>query len=369
MIFFKFQLSTSVLFHICNKKKALAWIFQTKALSLQQCNLTYHIRMYNKRFKKKLKSSHLTFINKYVCNRYNPNGLYKKAYFCKDENIAFVIKLEDYIDWNTEAWGCVNMAHQLLVPFKYQRIFNFGKFLIGKKWNGIDLYNKKGQFQYKIGGLKKTPHKAYMLVYDEEKEYFRISIRKIAISKSLYKCFYVIENGLAFVQNLNNKVGLVLFSKLKLPFEYYAVAVPQNGYTLGIIEVGHKNGVILYDCQLLKVRNQIKKENSIHATGISLFSGKSLEDVKAYFDDKEQFERECNSIVCYNQEVKFSSSSLLFFPYDTENFGKIKSNDYHYEEEEEEEEDYYYNPWENYSYEEALYDALGGEMEAIWNID
>lgn len=31
----------------------------------------------------------------------------------------------------------------------------------------------------------------------------------------------------------------------------------------------------------------------------------------------------------------------------------------------------YYNPWsrENYSHEEAMYDALGGEMEAIWNLD
>ena len=30
-----------------------------------------------------------------------------------------------------------------------------------------------------------------------------------------------------------------------------------------------------------------------------------------------------------------------------------------------------YNEWsrENYSYEEAMYDALGGEMDAIWNLD
>lgn len=40
-------------------------------------------------------------------------------------------------------------------------------------------------------------------------------------------------------------------------------------------------------------------------------------------------------------------------------------------EEDSEEEKENYNPWsrENYSYEEAMYDALGGEMEAIWNID
>lgn len=27
------------------------------------------------------------------------------------------------------------------------------------------------------------------------------------------------------------------------------------------------------------------------------------------------------------------------------------------------------NEWAHYSYKEALYDALGGEMDAIWNLD
>ena len=321
-----------------------------------------------RRFRKKITPLHQAFVNRYVRNRYNPLGLYKNAYFCEDEDIAFVITVEDYEKRHAEAWGCVNMAHQLLVPFKYRRIFDFGRFLIGKNWKGIDMYNKKGQFLYKIGGLRKTPHKAYMLIYDEKKKLFRISIRKISISKSLYKSFYVIDNGLAFVQNPNDKVGLILFSKLKLPFEYYAIAVPQNGYTLGIIEAGNKEGTILYDCQLIKVRSQIKKDDSIHTTGINLFSGFTLEEVKAYFEDRERFEKECNSIFCYNQEVKFSSESLQFFPNDTENFGEVKY-DYDYDEEDKNEREDDYNPWDNYSCEESLYDALGGEMGAIWNID
>lgn len=320
-----------------------------------------------RRFRKKLSPSHQAFVNRYVRNRYNPFGLYKIAYFCEDENIAFVFRGEDYEDGKGYAWGCVNMAHQLLIPFEYEKIFNFGRFLIGRKWESLDLYNKKGQFLYNIGGVRKTQHRAYMLVYDEENELFRISIRKIAISKSLYKKFYVTANGLAFVQNPNEKVGLILFSKLKLPFEYYAVAVPQNGYTLGIIESSKKNDHSLYDCQLIKVRNQIKREDSIHTTGINLFSGKTLDEVKAYFEDKEQFEKECNSIVCYNQQLMFSGKELRFFPYDTENIGDEEE----YDEEEREDRGDDYNPWsrENYSYEEALYDALGGEMEAIWNID
>lgn len=39
------------------------------------------------------------------------------------------------------------------------------------------------------------------------------------------------------------------------------------------------------------------------------------------------------------------------------------------EEYEEVEEDDDYNEWEHYSHKDALYDALGGEMDAVWNID
>ena len=323
-----------------------------------------------KKNRRKRTLQHDSFFYTYVRSRRNPYGIYGKVYFCEDEDIAFVIKIEDYDDGYMGAWGCVNMAHQLLVPFEYEKIYDFGRFLIGRNCLGFDLYNKKGQLLYKIGGLRKTPHKAYMLVYDEEKELFRISIRKMAISKALYKRFYVVENGLAFAQKPNEKVGLILFSKLKLPFEYYAIAVPQNGYTLGIIEASNNNNTQLYDCQLIKVRSQIKREDSIHTTSINLFTGKTIEEVNAYFENKEQFERDCNSIICYNERLRFSGESLRFFPFDTENVGEIKFDDYDYAAEEnshEREDDY--NVWEHYSYEEAMYDALGGEMDAIWNID
>ena len=200
-----------------------------------------------RRFRKKLTPQHQAFVNKYVQSRYNPLGLYKKVYFCEDENIAFVLRVEDYRDYNEyidddidevlpNTWGCVNMAHQLLMPFEYERIYDFGHFLIGKGCDGYDLFNKKGQKLYEIGGVRRTPHMAYKLILNEDWDLFRISIRKISISKGLYSRFYVLDNGLAFVQKENGKVGLILFTKLKLPFEYYSIAIPQNGYTLGVIE-------------------------------------------------------------------------------------------------------------------------------------
>lgn len=314
-----------------------------------------------RRRNKKLIPKHQEFVDKYVCSYYEPNKLYSKAYFCEDEDIAFVRRNEDYD--NPESWGCVNMAHQLLVPFEYKRVFDYGRFLIGKNSNGMYLYNKKGQFLYKVGKVRKTEHLAYSKIYCEGDEWgeFRLCIRKMAISKSLYKRLYVMENGLAFLKNEKNLVGVVLFSKLKLSFDYEALSEPQNGYMLAIKKNEHTHK---YDCLLIKVRSSIKKEDSIHPTGITLFTNKTWDEVTAYFEEKKLFEKEVNSIVCYNQHVCFSADALNFFP-PYIGLPKLPT----YEEEEEEKDDY--DPWsrENYSYEEAMYDALGGEMEAIWNID
>ena len=154
------------------------------------------------RFRNKLTPQHQAFVNKYVQSRYNPLGLYKRAYFCEDENIAFVLRVEDYEDFNEytddddemlpDTWGCVNMAHQLLVPFEYARIMNFGHFLICEDEDGdYYIYNKKGQQLFELWKLLKTPHKEYYLLYDkefnddadDEIEWFRLCICKRAISR------------------------------------------------------------------------------------------------------------------------------------------------------------------------------------------
>lgn len=316
-----------------------------------------------RRYKKRLIPVHQEFLNKYVCNRNHPSRMYKIAYFCEDEDIAIVLRREDYLAGYKDRWGCVTMANQLLIPFENARIIDFGRFLIAI--NGIFyLYNKRGDLLFPFGGIRKTPHKAYVLFYDRERMYFRITIRKIDIIMFKCKRFFVMENGLAFLQLSNDYVGLMLFSKQKLPFYYSAIAVPQNGYSLGIIESGKDNGKVLYDCQLIKIKSQIKKDNSIHPTGINLFVKKTINEVNAYFEDKEQFEKDCNSIICYNEQVRFSAQSLCFFPNDTPNVG-----DEAFCSEEMEMKEEYYNEWENRSYKDVLYDAFGGEMDAIWNID
>lgn len=66
-----------------------------------------------------------------------------------------------------------------------------------------------------------------------------------------------------------------MFSKLKVPFEYEAIAVPQNGYTLAIKESYEpSDDEFIYDCLLMKVRSQIKEEDFIHPIGITQFAGK-----------------------------------------------------------------------------------------------
>jgi len=313
---------------------------------------------------KRLTPVHRDFVNKYVCAKYSYVGLYRVAFFCEDEDIAIVLRVQDRSD--SEAWGCVNMKHQLLVPFEYKRIFDYGHFLVAINSSGRYLYNKKGQLLYPIESIRKTDHKAYRKVFEPNEYGFRLCIRKMAISKSRYCGIFVMENGLAFLENEECQVGAILFSKLKLPFEYKALSEPQNGYMLGIKpSIENSDGELTYDCLLIKVRNAIQKEDSIHPTGISLFLQKTWDDVLTYFEDSEKFEKDCNSIICYNQQVHFNAGILNFFP------PQIGLPEFPGEDEEEDEEEDYYNPWsrENYSHAEAMYDALGGEMEAIWNLD
>lgn len=328
------------------------------------------------KYTKKLIPKHQEFVNKYVCTRYDSRGLYGGFFFCEDEDIAIVRKIEDYN--NPEAWGCVNMAHQLLVPFEYRRIWDYGRFLIARNSEGTYVYNKKGQMLYEIDSVRKTSHKAYIKLFDAEEPGFRLAIRKMAISKSLYQDFYVLDNGLAFLQNTDNKVGLVLFSKLKAPFEYEAIAVPQNGYTLAVKESSETSEESsLYDCLLLKVRSQIKKEDSIHPTGITLFGEKTWDEVLDYFEDAETFEKECNSIICYNEKVNIEASKLEFFPFDSglPNLQEEPEDEYS-------DEPNYYEEERTYNHYNGSYaqDVEGwsdqdidivfdGDPDAYWNID
>lgn len=315
---------------------------------------------------KKLIPIHQAFIDKYLYCRRNPHGVYCPIFFCEDDNIAFVKQAKDDVD--DETYGCVNMDNQLLVPFEYSRVFDYGHFLIAVNDFEKVVYNKKGQRLFETRGRRKTNHKAYERLTHPDGDTFKLSIRKISISNGWFKHFYVIDNGLGYVMNTNDKVGLILFSKLKLPFEYYAISLPQNGYALGIIQ--NDNG--LYDCQLLKVRSQIKREDSVHPTGITLFIDKSEEDVLDFIEDKEAITQQTNSIVCYQQQVMFDKDELKFFPIDIQDSKTQKELELEQEEEEENDQESggeYYNPWMHYSHEEALYDALGGEMEAYWNID
>lgn len=297
-----------------------------------------------KKYRKiKQTKEHCNFVHNFIISRYNLHGIYGKVHFCKDKNIAFVIQVEDWDDYSGK-WGAVNMGNQLLVPFKYERIYNYGRFLVGVNLNERDLYNKRGQMLCKIGRILKTSNKVYNLIFDSDDEFFKISIRKMAISHNYYEKFYVNKNGLAFLKKKNGKVGAILYSKLKLNFEYNAIAIPQNGYTLGIIETKpSKSMSCLYDCLLIKIKSQIKKNYSVHPTGITLFKDKTWNEVKNYFANIKQFEKECNAIVCYNERVHFCGEELKFFPFDTENLPK----EYEYDEDVNKEDEY-----DNYKEEE-----------------
>ena len=104
--------------------------------------------VYRRKFTKKLTPQHQEFINKYLHSKYNRSGLYKLIYFCEDEDIAIVIRYNDYYD-TQDAWGCVNMSNQLLVPFEYRRIWDYGRFLIARKSFEAADRNKNGTIDIK----------------------------------------------------------------------------------------------------------------------------------------------------------------------------------------------------------------------------
>lgn len=328
-------------------------------------------------FKKKLTPVHQEFVNKYCYSQMrNPKGKYAKIIFCEDENLAIVIPAsiyyghkEEYSDERDfpDGWGCVNMENQVIVPFDYKMVYDFGHFLIAK-YCGLYhkvLYTKSGKELYELSFVKHTTHKSYIKLYDyKDSSKFRICIRKMAVTKGLFEDILVFENGFVYLKNDERKVGAILFSKIKLPFEYRAITTPQNGFLLGIKQShASKTNSPKYDCLLIKIESQIEKEKSIRPTEVTLFTSKEWDDVLTYFEDKEQFKKEVNSIVCNNQQVHFNADTLNFFP------TCIGLPQYPTDDEVEEKD--YFDPWsrENYSQEEAIYDAFDGEMDAMWNID
>ena len=331
------------------------------------------------KFKTKFTRQHARFINLYLLSKYNPHGIYKRVCFCEDPNIAFCKKSKN--DENDYGWGCVNMENQILIPFDNNNILNCGRFLIADSiYYGKRLFNKKGQKIYEISNVIKTKNKSYTIILGDDFSSFRILIRKISISRYEYKEIYITDNGLAYMQSLDDKVGIILYSKLKVPFIYSALSIPQNGFMLGIKESKaiKDNFEPLYDCELLKVKKGIQKKNSIHTTNIMLFKEKTEKELKEYFINEKQFEADCNSKIYFNEKVKISCSLLKFFPFTTDNIISTSED----LEEEIYDDDYDFNDEKTYIRYNGSYaqDIEGwsdddidivfeGDPDAYWNID
>lgn len=69
------------------------------------------------RKRKKLIAMHQEFVNKYLCSRYNP-GIYRRIYFCEDEDIAIVARVQDYDEETGQSsnWGVLTWLTSCLFP-------------------------------------------------------------------------------------------------------------------------------------------------------------------------------------------------------------------------------------------------------------
>ena len=171
--------------------------------------------------------------------------------------------------------------------------------------------------------------------------------------------FHVEENGLMFLEDIGNNVGLIYQNQIILPFDYEAISVPQDLYSLAIKESPVKaDGEKLYDCFIIEYKEQIEFDNAVRLTNIKLFENKEWDEVEEYFENTERVRHHLKSLSAKELNVYINPEEISFFPFN----GNLPCHLFDKEERD-------YCQWSNYSLNESLYDALGGDMDAIWNLD
>lgn len=313
----------------------------------------------------KLSGEHKKFFYAYRATRYNP-GLYNRIYFPSHDEVAIVHPKSDPLDSAT--WGLVNMNNQYILPFEFERIRMFGKqFILADDGYELAIYNRQGKKLHTISCVRRTKNSAYWIIRNEDA--FWLTIDRNTMSKGSFDRYRLLDDGLMYLRLYDKDLcGIIRYTKLFLPFEYTAISTIDGGYCIGI----KKDDNNRYICELIKVRSNYSKPNPIHPTGITLADNLTFDELQAFINNKEEIQCILDGIVCYNSKVIMNYSSLSWFPKGLIDIDEVIDIDDEEEEEEEDDDndlDAGYDYWQNYSSEEALYDALGGEMEAVWNID
>lgn len=306
-------------------------------------------------------------LNKYWWSsaQYNFFRVYSKVYksfiFCKDDTVIVTLRAnpkpcqiidgDGVVYMDVPCTGVVNMRNELIIPFKYYRIFKKGVFFFAIG-DGIQLFDIHGNYYGVYSRIVKTQSPIVLKIYDLEHS-FRLIFRQRKISHGSFDDQIIVDGCLMWLLSTNGLWGAIKGTNLMIPFKYCAITQPEHTYSFGLIkkEIGSES---LYDCELIKV--SIKKSKILG----QLFTDKKLTELKDVF-----------SCDCYNFKSSIDYQVMKILK-DTPPSTLIwRTNEYDLksilnmpEEEEEYNDAENYNQWE-YNDNDLLNDVFDGDKEAM----
>lgn len=221
----------------------------------------------------------LSYIQRDFFHKYH--STYQHIIFCNDATAIVGYNQEKILDYYPD-FGAVNMKNEIIVPFKYYKVFKCGLFFFAiDDFNDIDLYDIKGKYYGKFSQISKTNFPIIIKIYNEEDpNTFRLIFRHKKISKGSFDADYCVSDGIMLLHSVSNNWGAIKNTSLIIPFKYCAITTVQHTYAFGLIEKTVKNS-ILYDCEIMKLSKQKSKILGL------LFSNQDIERTKAILSQKD----------------------------------------------------------------------------------
>ena len=153
--------------------------------------------------------------------------VYKSFIFCKDDTVIVTLRANPksfhrerrgvvYMD--VPCTGVVNMRNELIIPFKYYRIFKKGVFFFALD-DEIQLFDIHGNYYGEYCRIVKTQSPIVLKIYDLEYS-FRLIFRQRKISHGSFDDQIIVDGCLMWLHSTNGLWGAIKGTNLMIPFKY-----------------------------------------------------------------------------------------------------------------------------------------------------
>lgn len=141
----------------------------------------------------------LSYIQRDFFHKYH--STYQHIIFCNNATAIVGYNQEKILDYYPD-FGAVNMKNEIIVPFKYYKVFKCGLFFFAiDDFNDIDLYDIKGKYYGKFSQISKTNFPIIIKIYNEEdpntfrlifrhKKYLKEVLMQITVFQ-MESCYYI----------------------------------------------------------------------------------------------------------------------------------------------------------------------------------